>query len=89
MRDERDLIAQQIWYHRVQVFASRDAETAVAEAKHRQEILQLLDQYMLVSAVMPFAQGDLVASIIAAGEKPSRAAIEVDELLPPVDGRRA
>ena len=45
MRDERDLIAQQIWYHRVQVFASRDAETAVAEAKHRQEILQLLDQY--------------------------------------------
>jgi hypothetical protein len=45
MRDERDLVAKQIRYHVVKVFASRDAETAGAEAKHRREILQLLDQY--------------------------------------------
>ena len=31
---------------------------------------------------MPFPKGDLIASIIAAGEKPSWAAIAVDELLP-------
>jgi hypothetical protein len=31
---------------------------------------------------MPFPKGDLVASIIAAGEKPSRTVIAADELLP-------
>jgi hypothetical protein len=34
--------------------------------------------------MMPFPKDDFVASIIAAGEKPSRAAIAVDELLPPL-----
>ena len=43
MRDERDLVAQQIRFHVVKVFAARDAEAAVAEAKHPQEILQLLE----------------------------------------------
>jgi hypothetical protein len=32
--------------------------------------------------MIPIPKGDLVASIVAAGEKPSRAAIAVDELLP-------
>lgn len=45
MRDERNLIARQIRFHVIKVFASRDAETAAGEAMHRREILQLLDQY--------------------------------------------
>ena len=45
MRDERDLVAKQIQFHVVQVFASRHADTAVGEARHRREILQLLDQH--------------------------------------------
>jgi hypothetical protein len=45
MRDEHDLVAKQIRFHVVQVFASRHADTAVGEARHRHEILQLLDQY--------------------------------------------
>jgi hypothetical protein len=32
--------------------------------------------------MMPFPKGDFVASIVAAGRKPSRTAIAVDELLP-------
>jgi hypothetical protein len=38
---------------------------------------------------MPIAKGEFVAGIIAQGDKPTRAAFEMDELLPELDERRA